>query len=165
MIVTDKKKKLEVLPKEQKLSSPELNRFLGSLVELWGQMLEFENCGVFLWGEDYQTMTPLTWVHPCEDYLKKFKGEWIKQIADQLLVERKIFILRDLSDSQKSLILAPFKSGQEDGVFVIWCGKPKESFTAKELEMVSSLAEQLNLYAESLHLQEGMDHLSEWLEY
>jgi signal transduction histidine kinase len=164
MKVLDKEKELTVSSKKEKISGSELKGFLGSLVGLWGQMLEFENCGVFLWGDDGQAMIPLDWVHWPEDYLDRFKGEWIKQIADQLMVEKKISIVRDLSDDQKSMIFAPFKAGEKSGALVIWSGKPKQSFTAKELEMFSFLAEQLNLYAESLHLQDKLNQLSNWLE-
>ncbi|HEX9916332.1 MAG TPA: ATP-binding protein [candidate division Zixibacteria bacterium] len=164
MKVTDKERELAISSKEKRGLTSELKGFLGSLVELWGQMLEFENCGVFLWGEDGQGMIPMDWVHRCEDYLDKFKGEWIRQIADQLAVEKKISVVRDLSDHRKSLIFAPFKAGEKLGALVIWSGKSKESFTAKELEIFSFLAEQLNLYAESLHLQDKLSQLSSWLK-
>ena len=164
MKVADRKKELVVSSKGEKISAPKLDHFLDSLVELWGKMLEFENCGVFLWGDDCQTITPMAGVRSCGEDLKKFKGEWIKQIADQLGVEQKLCVVRDLSDDAKSLIFAPFKLGERNGSLVIWSDKPKESFTARELEMFSFLAEQLNLYAESLSLKEKFSQLSHWLE-
>lgn len=164
MLVKDKEKKAAVSSKERRLPHPELDRFLESLVELWGQVLEFENCGVFLWDKDFQSMNPLTWVKPCEDFLEKLKEDWSKQVADQLIIEKRIFIAKDFSDNQKSLILAPYKSDGENGAFIIWSNKPKESFTAKEMEMISSMSEQLNLYAESLELQRKLNYLSVWLD-
>ena len=164
MLVKDKEKKATVSSKQQKLYHPELDRFLESLVELWGQVLEFENCGVFLWNKDFLGMNPLAWVRPCEEFLGKLEEDWTKQIADQLIVEKKILIARDLLDNQRSLILAPYKSDEEDGTFIIWSKKPKESFTAKEMEMISSMSEQLNLYTKSLELQRKLSDLSIWLD-
>ncbi len=164
MTVLSKEKKTETHPRQEKTLTSELSRFLECLVDLWGDILEFDNCGVFLWGDENRNMVPLIWVHPCEDYQKKLKGEWIRQIRDQLSGEKKVYLLRDLSDDRRSLIFAPFKTDQKDGVFLIWSAKPKESFTAKELEMISFLAEQLNLYAESLCLQEKLMRLSAWIQ-
>ena len=119
---------------------------LDALMNLSNRFVAYESCGVFSISAD-DSLSPMTMRGNESALGQKIESLWEDGIIDWVLRERRPVIIEDMETldqpgvEEHTFVMIPLiVRGTQIGIYVLHCKKPRDSFTAGELELLGVLA-------------------------
>lgn len=152
-------------------SSFRIEDILDALMNLSKRFLDYDSCGVFALDDGSERLTQMSLRSGALDLEPQLQSQWEDGIIDWVLRERRPVIVEDMdtltSDGgEGSFVIVPLiVGGKKIGIYALYCRRPKDSFTAGELELLGVLANQTAVAIENSRLytdlREAHDQLVE----
>ena len=136
---------------------------LDALMNLSNRFVAYESCGVFSIAAD-ESLSPMT-MRGNENALgRKIESLWEDGIIDWVLRERRPVIIEDMETldqpgvEEHTFVMIPLiVRGTQIGIYVLHCKKPRDSFTAGELELLGVLANHAGVAIEHSRLYNDLE--------
>lgn len=151
----------------QKLSetigaSLDLHHILDALMKLSRRVIQYENGGVFLISEGSDDMEVALVVHRSDGFEAQVRRQWDEGILQWVMAEHRAMVLPDVAqgaqEAERNFVIVPlFVRGKNVGVFELVCDKSAETFTNREIELISILANQAAIALENARLIQSLD--------
>ena len=135
------------------------------------RFLDYDSCGVFALDDGSERLTQMSLRSGALDLEPQLQSQWEDGIIDWVLRERRPVIVEDMDTltrdgGEGSFVIVPLiVGGKKIGIYALYCRRPKDSFTAGELELLGVLANQTAVAIENSRLytdlREAHDQLVE----
>ncbi|MEW6756362.1 MAG: ATP-binding protein, partial [Candidatus Latescibacterota bacterium] len=142
-------------------SSFAVQDILSALMDLSGRFLACRGCGVFLWEEGGELQTVA--LRGSEGLPEQVRACWEDGIIDWVMREGRPVVMEDLdtlsrSTPEASFVVTPLRvRGKQLGVYALHCPKPKDDFTAGELDLLGVLANQAAIAIDNARLYTDLE--------
>jgi C4-dicarboxylate-specific signal transduction histidine kinase len=163
----DLSKSIVKLKDVQKLSetigaSLDLHHILDALMKLSRRVIQYENGGVFLISEGSDDMEVALVVHRSDGFEAQVRRQWDEGILRWVMAEQRAMVLPDaaqgVEEAERNFVIVPlFVRGKNVGVFELVCDKSAETFTNRDIELISILANQAAIALENARLIQSLD--------
>jgi len=153
----------------QKLSetigaSLDLHHILDALMKLSRRVIPYENGGVFLTPEGSDDMEVALVVYRSDGFEAQVRRQWEEGILQWVMAEQRAMVLPDVDamrgseEAERNFVIVPlFVRGKNVGVFELVCDKSAETFTNRDIELISILANQAAIALENARLIQSLD--------
>ena len=141
----------------------DIEDILVSLIDLSGRFVEYLSCGVFALDEEQSRLVPLT-LRGESGLVEHLEAQWEDGIIDWVLREGRPVVIEDMETVQqrgldkRSTVLVPMIArGKQVGVYVLYCSRAKDEFTAGEIDLLGVLASQATIAIENSRLYTDLE--------
>ncbi len=143
---------------------------LDVLMNFSRRFVAYESCGVFSISTD-ESLALMSACGKGEILSEKVESLWEDGIVDWVLRERRPVIIEDMETldqpgvGERTFVMIPLiVRSKQIGIYVLHCEKPRDLFTAGELELLGVLASQAGVAIEYSRLYSDLENTNEQLK-
>ena len=151
-------------------SSFDTTDIIAALMDLSGRFVEYASCGVFLWDQERDELQPVA-LRGGEQLREQVRSQWEDGIIDWVMREGRPVVIEDMETVdqpgvvERSFMVIPLLvRGKQLGIYILYCLKAKDEFTAGEIDLLGVLANQTAIAIDNARLYNDLETAHERLK-
>ena len=151
-------------------SSFDIEDILAALMDLSQRFVDYESCGVFLLDQEHDELHAVS-LRGSEQLSGQVQTQWEDGIIDWVMREGHPVVIEDMETvaqpdiAEHSFVIIPLLvRSKQLGIYSLYCPKPKDDFTAGEIDLLGVLANQTAIAIDNARLYSDLEKALEQLK-